>query len=35
MPEIDGMDILFYFKVLRHSGDKKNQTTPVDQIGWL
>lgn len=35
LSEIDRMDILFYFRLIRHMGEKKNQTVPVDEIGWL
>jgi len=35
LPEIDGMDILFYFELIKHTNEKKNRVTPVDEIGWL
>lgn len=36
LPEIDGMDILFYFRLLRYVGkEKREKITPVDEIGWL
>jgi len=33
LPDIDGMDILFYFELLRHGN--KPKTIPADTIGWL
>ncbi|WP_157054050.1 hypothetical protein [Paenibacillus sp. D9] len=38
LPEIDGMDILFYFRMLRHGtsgGSRQQQITPIDQVGFL
>lgn len=35
LTQIDEMDVLFYFQLIRYAGAKQNKITPVDDVGWL
>lgn len=36
MREIDDMDILFYFSLMRYAGkEKREKVVPIDQVGFL
>lgn len=35
LPDIDGMDILFYFRLLRRKREKGKEPVYVDQVAFL